>query len=176
MKQNRQRQTWETAGLFVTLLVGNTLHFVYDWAGQAEWAAYIAAVNESTWEHMKLLAVPWVVWTAVMGIALRDAGVIAGRTAGLLAGLAAIPVLFYTYTGALGVSEDVVNVAIFQAAALLAWWVSRRVQRRNGLSSPLWTAGGIVVLLGLAALFVMWTVAPPDLPLFTDPLDGTRGR
>lgn len=176
MKQSRQWQSWETAGFFVTLLAGNTLHFVYDWAGRAEWAAYIAAVNESTWEHMKLLAVPWVAWTAVMCVGLHELRPLAGRTAGLLAGLVAIPALFYTYTGALGVSSDVVNVAIFQVAALLAWWVSAAVQRRNALSSPLWELGGIVVLLGLVVLFVLWTVSPPDLPLFIDPLDGTRGR
>ena len=46
--------------MLLTLLLGNLLHFVYDWTGQASWAAYISAVNESTWEHMKLLAVPWI--------------------------------------------------------------------------------------------------------------------
>lgn len=64
MRQRGQKwRTWEMAGLFAALLLGNTLHFVYDWTGQARWAAYLAAVNESTWEHMKLLAVPWVLWT-----------------------------------------------------------------------------------------------------------------
>lgn len=64
MRQRGQKwRTWEMAGLFAALLLGNTLHFVYDWTGQARWAAYLAATNESTWEHMKLLAVPWVLWT-----------------------------------------------------------------------------------------------------------------
>lgn len=176
MKQSRQWQRWETAGFFVTLLAGNTLHFVYDWAGQAKWAGFVAAVNESTWEHMKLLAVPWVVWTAVMCIGLRKLRPAVGRTAGLLVGLMAIPALFYTYTGGLGVSSDVVNVAIFQVAALLAWWVSAAVQRRSVTASPLWGLGGAAMQVGLAALFILWTVSPPDLPLFIDPLDGTRGR
>ena len=51
MKQRNQKwHTWETAGLFAVILLGNTLHFVYDWTGQARWAAFISAVNESTWE------------------------------------------------------------------------------------------------------------------------------
>ena len=73
MRQRGQKwRTWEMAGLFAALLLGNTLHFVYDWTGQARWAAYLAATNESTWEHMKLLAVPWVLWTIAECIGLRS--------------------------------------------------------------------------------------------------------
>ena len=99
MKNQRERRTWETAGMLLTLLLGNLLHFVYDWTGQASWAAYISAVNESTWEHMKLLAVPWILWTAVTILIERRADCAAPRAAGLLTGLILIPALFYTYTG-----------------------------------------------------------------------------
>ena len=54
---------WETAGLFAVLIAGNLLHFAYGWSGGSPAAAMIAAVNESTWEHMKLLAMPWLLWT-----------------------------------------------------------------------------------------------------------------
>lgn len=102
MRKERERRTLETAGMLFTLLFGNLLHFVYDWTGQAGWAAYLSAVNESTWEHMKLLAVPWLVWTVVTIAANRCAASALPRAIGLLAGLAAIPALFYTYTGILG--------------------------------------------------------------------------
>ena len=123
--------------MLLTLLLGNLLHFVYDWTGQASWAAYISAVNESTWEHMKLLAVPWILWTAVTILIERRADCAAPRAAGLLTGLILIPALFYTYTGICGKSVDVVNVLIFQAAVLAAWLVSRGLQRRGSLSAPL---------------------------------------
>ena len=112
--------------MLLTLLLGNLLHFVYDWTGQASWAAYISAVNESTWEHMKLLAVPWILWTAVTILIERRADCAAPRAAGLLTGLILIPALFYTYTGICGKSVDVVNVLIFQAAVLAAWLVLAR--------------------------------------------------
>ena len=41
MKREQNWRTWETAGMLVTLLLGNGLHFHYDWTGQARWAAYI---------------------------------------------------------------------------------------------------------------------------------------
>mgnify|MGYP000963707917 CR=1 FL=1 len=79
---------------YAALLLGNTLHFVYDWTGQARWAAYLAATNESTWEHMKLLAVPWVLWTIAECIGLRSLRPAGPRAAGLLAGLRPSPCCF----------------------------------------------------------------------------------
>ena len=75
--KNTRWQAWETIGLLWTLAAGNLLHFVYQWTGERTVAGLFAAVNESTWEHMKLLAVPWVLFSLVEYIALRTDGVAA---------------------------------------------------------------------------------------------------
>ncbi len=171
----RERRTFETAGMLFTLLFGNLLHFVYGWTGQAQWAAYLSAVNESTWEHMKLLAVPWVVWSVVSIAVSRSAAAALPRAAGLLTGLTAIPTLFYTYTGIVGKSVDVVNVLLFQVAVLLAYFVSAAMQRGGKFAAAPWQIVGILVHLAAVVFFVLWTLAPPDIPLFVDPTNGTRG-
>ena len=174
-RRDRKWHTWETAGLFVVILLGNTLHFVYDWTGQARWAAYVSAVNESTWEHMKLLAVPWLVWTVVTIVVNRCAASALPRAIGLLTGLTAIPALFYTYTGILGKSVGVVNILIFQAAVLLAYFVSVSLQKSARLSSVPFQILGILLHLLAALAFLFFTSSPPALPLFVDPTNGTRG-
>lgn len=178
MKRKDQKwHTWEVAGLFAVILLGNTLHFVYDWTGQARWAAYISAVNESTWEHMKLLMIPWVVWSLVEAVVLRDSRrpVLLARAMGLLAGVLLIPTVYYTYTGALGVSSMIVDVLLFQAAVLLGAWVSWRIMAGGKGTGLLWSVLGLLILLGVWALFVWWTYDPPMLPIFTDPANGTVG-
>lgn len=175
MKKDRERRTFETAGMLFTLLFGNLLHFVYDWTGQADWAAYLSAVNESTWEHMKLLAVPWIVWTVITIAANRCAAAVLPRAIGLLSGLVAIPALFYTYTGILGRSIDVVNIIIFEISVLFAYFVSVKMQKSSALTTLPWQILGVVIHLAVAVAFVLWTAAPPDLPVFTDPTNGTRG-
>lgn len=139
--------------------------------------AAFAAVNESTWEHMKLLAMPGVIWSLVEAVALRSSrqSVLMARALGLLAGLVTIPTVYYTYTGALGVSSMIVDVVLFQAAVLLGALVSWRVLAKNKLTGPIWGAVGLLLLLGVAALFVWWTYAPPVLPIFIDPTNGTVG-
>ena len=49
---------WQLGGFLLTALAGTLLHFVYDWSGGSVWTAAFSAVNESTWEHMKLLFFP----------------------------------------------------------------------------------------------------------------------
>ena len=114
-------------------------------------------------------------WTAVTIAANRCAASVLPRAIGLLAGLAAIPALFYTYTGILGKSVGVVNILIFQAAVLLAYFVSASLQKSARLSSVPFQILGILLHLLAALAFLFFTSSPPALPLFVDPTNGTRG-
>lgn len=112
----------------------------------------------------------WRTWE-VLGLIF----VLAARAAGLLAGLAAIPLLFYGYQGVLGRDIMWLDVAIFQIAVLLGFWVTWAMLRRRALASPVWQVTGAAVLAAVWAAFILWTFAPPDLPLFADPETGLRG-
>ena len=176
MAQKRWR-TWEIIGLFVVLAAGNLLHFVYQWTGRQHFTAVFASVNESTWEHIKLLVVPWVIWSFVEWWAMHDRNhpTLVARAAGLLAGVVTIPLLFYTYQGIVGRNVDLVNIIIFQVAVLMAFWISWIMQDHRKLTGTLWQIIGGVILLGVWAILVWWTYAPPDLPIFVDPQTKMRG-
>ena len=148
---DRKWRTWEVLGLIFVLAAGNLLHFVYEWCGESPIAGVLASVNESTWEHMKLLTTPWVLWSIVEFAALRRTGlpVLTARAAGLLAGLAAIPLLFYGYQGVLGRDIMWLDVAIFQIAVLLGFWVTWAMLRRRALASPVWQVAGAAVLAAM---------------------------
>ena len=139
--------------------------------------AAFAATNESTWEHMKLLVIPWVVWSLVEAIALREnrQPVLLARALGMLVGVVFIPAVYYTYTGATGASSMIVDVLLFQAAVLLGARISWRILAKGSCIGPVWSAVGLLLLLGIWALAVWWTYDPPQLPLFTDPITGQTG-
>ena len=176
-RRDRKWRTWETAGLFVVILLGNTLHFVYDWTGQARWAAYVSAVNESTWEHMKLLFIPFLVFTVVEFIVFSEAfrNFFAVKAASILLGLIAIPALFYTLTGIFGKLPDWVNITIFFLADALLYFVSYRMLTDGRLRGGAMQLAGFVVLWLLLFAFVWCTYRPPHLPLFLDPVSGCYG-
>ena len=63
---------WQLLGFAVTALGGTLLHFLYEWLGDAVWIAPLSGVNESTWEHMKLLFWPMLLFAAVQYFLFRD--------------------------------------------------------------------------------------------------------
>ncbi len=88
---------------------------------------------------------------------------------GILVGLAVIPTLYYTYTGALGVSADWFNITIFFIADAVAYFVETRLfvnefSLCKGKRIPL------IVLFIIFALFVVFTFVQPHIPLFMDPV------
>lgn len=165
---------WELAGFLFVGAAGTLLHFVYDWTGRATFAAAFSAVNESTWEHMKLLFVPFFLFTMVQFLVHADAlrSLLAVRCAGLLVGLAAIPTVFYTLSGAFGETPDWVNIAIFFLADAMAFLTSGALLRRGKLRSGVWQLAGFVLLWLLAFAFVLCTFRPPHLPLWQAPTGG----
>jgi hypothetical protein len=48
----------------VTILAGAALHFAYDWTAGNAIVAIFCPVNESVWEHLKLLATPFLLLSA----------------------------------------------------------------------------------------------------------------
>ena len=175
MRKERERRTLETAGMLFTLLFGNLLHFVYDWTGQAGWAAYLSAVNESTWEHMKLLFFPVFLFTAAQFCVGERDGLLAARAVSVTAGLALIPTLYYTYTGVWGDHVLWADAAIFYLSAAVTFWMDDLLHRQRRLWKMGCQVAGLVWLWVLAFLFVWWTFSPPHIALFRDPLTGLYG-
>ena len=166
---------WQLMGFAVTSLGGTILHFLYDWLGGALWVAPFSGVNESTWEHMKLLFWPMLAFAVVQSFFFRDRGDFwCVKLRGILLGMVLIPAIFYTYNGAVGKSPDWLNIAIFFVVAAAVYIYEARLFEGEGVKcgSPKWA---VAVLGALAVLFVVFTFWTPDIGLFRDPLTGTYG-
>lgn len=168
---------WESICCLLVCALGTAGHFLYGWTGRAPIAAAFSSVNESTWEHMKLLYWPYLLCTAAECIVFGDAfrNFFAVKAAALLLGLAAIPTLHYTVSGAFGQLPGWGNMAIFYLSVVLAYAVGARALRCGALKGERLQTVGFVLLLGMGLLFVYWTYHPPLLPLFRDPVGGGYG-
>ena len=167
---------WELAGFVFTGAAGTLLHFAYEWSCGSVLVAAFSAVNESTWEHMKLLFFPALVFSVVQVWALGRTypDLLEVRAISVLAGLALIPTLFYTYTGVLGFHVMWADIAVFFLAALGMCALEFRLLGRR--RAALWRqVAGLLLLWVLAFLFVYWTFRPPHLGLWRDPVTGGYG-
>ena len=171
----RSLGAWQLLGFAVTSLGGTVLHFLYDWLGEAVWIAPFSGVNESTWEHMKLLFWPMLLFAAVERFFFRDRKDFwCVKLRGILLGLALIPILFYTYNGAIGKSPDWLNITIFFISAAIAYVYETKLFREERLVCK-HPKRALAAILVIALCFVIFTFRTPAIGLFKDPLTSTYG-
>ena len=167
---------WQLAGFIFTLAAGTLLHFLYDWTNQSILFAPFSAVNESVWEHMKLLFFPMFLFALVENQRFGEQyeHFWCAKLAGILLGLILIPVLFYTYTGVFGVSLHWANIGIFFLASAAAYLLETRLLRHNRIfcHSP---QAALFVLCLLALAFMVFTFVHPYIPLFEEPTASVFG-
>ena len=166
---------WQLMGFAITSLCGTLLHFLYDWLGKAVWIAPLSGVNESTWEHMKLLFWPMLFFAAAESLFFgdrRDFWCV--KCKGILLGLVLIPVIFYTYNGVIGHSPDWINIAIFFLSATATYLYETR-QFNKGITVCKHPRRAVALLCVIALLFALFTFATPEIGIFQDPLTGTFG-
>ncbi len=175
MLEKRDINIWQFAGFATVSLLGTLLHFLYDWTGSTL-AALFSGVNESTWEHMKLLFFPMLLFAMIQGFffsrSYKNFWCI--KLKGTALGLVLIPVLFYTLRGFFGPTPDWINIAIFFVAAGLAF-IYEAKQFHKGSHPCNAQAWAFTALCLIAAAFWIFTFWPPHIPLFQDPVDGSYG-
>ena len=166
---------WQLLGFAVTSLLGTLLHFLYDWLDEAAWIAPFSGVNESTWEHMKLLFWPMLLFAVAESFFFKDRETFwCIKLRGIVLGLVLIPVLFYTYNGVIGPSPDWLNITIFFVSAAAAYLCETRLFNTKDVRCRS-SKRAIAVLGTIALCFVLFTFRTPELGIFRDPLTGTYG-
>ena len=166
---------WQLMGFAVTSLMGTLLHFLYDWLGQAVWISPFSGVNESTWEHMKLLFWPMFLYAVLQSFYFNNhKNFWSVKLRSISLGLISIPVIFYTYNGIFGKSPDWINIAIFFISAAVSYIYELRLfnnEKTRHRHSKL----SLVILCTIALLFCIFTFATPTIEIFRDPLNGSYG-
>ena len=79
-----------------TLMIGTLSHFFYQWSGENFFVGLLSPVNETIWEHLKLLFFPALFYMLGEKAWLEDRypGRFCENLRGLWAGLAVMPVLY----------------------------------------------------------------------------------
>ena len=166
---------WELFGFAFTALGGTLLHFLYDFSGKATWAALFSGVNESTWEHMKLLFWPMLIYAVFQSFFFKGyESFPCIKLRSVLIGLILIPMLFYTYNGAFGKSPDWVNIAIFFISAMAAYYYEARALKSGNVKCKFPNLSSALLCV-IALLFIIFTFNTPEIELFKDPITGSFG-
>lgn len=163
-------------GVLFVLSVGTLAHFLYDWSGGNAFAGLFVPVNESVWEHMKLLFFPMLLYALFMISRLKTEipCLPSALWAGVLAGTFSIPFLYYVYTSICGRDIFLLDLAAFLISVLMAFLTafklasSCRAKTFNALAGPLGIVLGCAVCI-LFLCFLWFSYHPPKAEIFRDP-------
>lgn len=168
-------RNYQIFSVIFTFVLGTFLHFTYKLFGENPIVAFFSSINESVWEHLKLLYFPMLI-TIIIGCFYFKKGVpnfICSKTLGIIVAMAFIIIFFYTYTGVLGKNIPAIDITSFFIAALLGEFLSyvlivNRFKCNNLIA--------IIILIIIFICFIIFTYFTPNIGIFKDPITGQYGR
>lgn len=161
------------SAIFVCI-AGTLLHFTYEFLGENIFVASFSAVNESVWEHLKLLFFPMLLTTIIGYFLLRKnaPNFLCSKTLGILASICSIIIFFYTYTGIIGKSIVFIDIASFFIAVILGEYLAYKLMIGNFKCNNIVS---LIILTILLIAFIAFTYFTPKIGIFKDPLTNQYG-
>ena len=152
-----------------TSILGTLLHFTYEWSNSNQIVGFFSAINESTWEHLKLIFFPMLI-TTIIGyfyLGKNTPNFLCAKTIGIIISMIFTITFFYTYSGVLGTNIDSINILTFFTAVLLGEYSAYKLMLSNFSCNQKIT---IFILLMLLFSFIIFTYNPPQIGLFNAPI------
>lgn len=156
-------------GIIFVSVLGTLFHFAYGWSENNIFVGLFTPINESIWEHTKLLFFPMLIYSFYLNkkIGKEYPCLNSAMISGTLSGVAIIIVMFYTYSGILGFHTAFADIAIFYISVILAFCIVYKLTlscKANKYHTLLQALQIITI-----CLYIIFTFSPPDIPLFISP-------
>lgn len=149
--------------IFVTLL-GVLFHFLYDWI-KIDFFGIFLPVNESIFEHLKLIIYPTILYMVFHLIVYKDDKRLLFRdyVKGILLGILFTVVAYYTYSGVMGRDISFINIMIYIVSICIVFYVPYKRPSNIPFNYSL------LIFCILLILTTVFTFFPLEIGLFTVP-------
>lgn len=159
----------------ITTVIGTLLHFTYEWFGNNKVVGIFSAVNESTWEHVKMAI------TAVLLYSVYDYYVFGARPNYFLAKdisililIIVIPSIFYAYMYITKKCILIIDIAYFILTIFLSQFAFYKIIEMNSVGK-LVRYITVIVFFILIVFYLTSTLLPAKNFLFKDPITNKYG-
>jgi hypothetical protein len=162
------------AGMVFISLLGTALHFTYDLSDGNLLVAVFSAVNESVWEHLKLVFWPAAVFALIEIAYLRKipSSFLPAKAVSMWLMPTVIVAMFYT--SKLFIKESLAfDLFTFYFSIVLGQLVGLKIMGKILPKNVSYLA--LFAIASLASAFIYFTFYPPRIFLFQDPVTGGYG-
>lgn len=173
-----QPEKWILIGIPALFLIGSVMHFLYDILWENPIVGLFVPVNESIWEHSKLVLWPVILWWGLY-YCFRGNSYNISKTKwftaalfSLVTALISMPMLYYFYTEAFGVQILWIDIIILLISLILGQLLGLHCYRHEiEFSLKI-----VMIFLGIICLlFFLFTFFPPHIPWLQDGVTGEYG-
>lgn len=165
----KQIKIYMIAGAIFVAVLGTILHFAYALSGNQILVGLFTPVNESIWEHTKLIYFPMLLYAVYLNQKLKEdyPCVCPAMIAGALSGVLFIITLFYTYTGIVGFHVAFIDISIFYISVIASFYIVYRFLMSCKIDK--WNVALQILNILMIGSFILFTFYPPEIPLFIAP-------
>ena len=161
--------------IIIISIIGTISHFLYDISNHNKIIGLFSAVNESTWEHIKIALTPTLLWGLIDGLIFGDdPNYFTAKFISLLVIIILMPLLFYGYIKITKKDIPIIDILIFYIVIIssqLSFYYIINMNPINGFISYLSGIGIFLIFGG----YMIHTLMPAKSLLFKDPLTNKYG-
>ena len=157
------------------IIFGSLLHFTHDWIKKGVLLHIFSALNESTWEHMKLLIAPTILVGICQYIFLKQqyVNIFNSILILLVIELITIPLLYEILRLLVKKVPFPITILIF-ILSIVFGLIAQYVMLNKGISIFSESISLILILL-IVIKFGIFSYYPPKIFIFRDPVTGRYG-
>ncbi len=161
----------------ISIILGTLLHFTYQWSNGNLFVASFSAVNESVWEHLKLIFFPMLIVGIIEYFFVKNItkNYLEAKTIGIFIAICFVVISFFTYTGIIGTNAFIIDILIFIISIVLGEYIAYKLMKRKNESDIKTLVLSGIILLFLFSCFVLCTYFPPKVNLFRDSVTNSYG-
>ena len=158
---------------FIIISVLGTLgHFLYEWTNENYLIGLFFPVNESIWEHLKLIFYPSLIYFFLYNITAKNKpnNIIAATAFSIFTGMFYIISIYYTAKGVIGRDVEFINISLYFVAVIITLCRRKKIIEEEKYTSKNMRVIASSLLFLTAFLFAVWSYCPPSLGIFNPPI------
>ena len=167
-------RNYQIFSVIFSILLGTLLHFTYKLSGENKLVAIFSSINESVWEHLKLIFFPMLLTTIIGYFYFKKStpNFLCSKTIGIIIAMAILIIFFYTYTGILGKNLPAIDIISFFIEVIIGEFISYVLIINKFKCNNLIA---VLILIIISISFIIFTFNTPNIGIFKDPITGKYG-
>ncbi len=165
--------------IIFSIVLGTLLHFTFELFSKNIFIAFFSAVNESVWEHLKLVFFPMFIFAIIEYFLLKNYNnknnYIFSKTIGIVFAVLFITIFFFTYSGIIGSNYLIIDILSFLFAIIFGEFICYKLLIKNKYINNKIKYVCVFTLLILFFSFIIFTYFPPKINYFKDPVKNDYG-